>query len=53
MNIDLEIKRLRDVLTIAPARGSLKDAIAALRRMPKPPRVERRQPIEVPPCRRD
>ena len=31
-DIDLEITRLGDVITIFPARNSLKDAVAALRR---------------------
>src|SRR5207245_8287971 len=52
-DIDLEITRLGDVITIFPARTSLKDAVAALRRMPTPPHVEKRQPIEVPLRRRD
>jgi len=47
-NMDLEITRHGDVITIFPARNSLKDAVAALRRMPKPPRVEKREPIQVP-----
>jgi antitoxin VapB len=51
--IDLEITRLGDVITIFPARNSLKDVVTALRRMPKPPRAEKRQPIDVPPRRRD
>jgi antitoxin VapB len=45
---DLQITRLGDVITIFPARKSLKDAVAALRAMPKPPEVERREPIEMP-----
>ena len=52
-DIDLEITRQGDVITIFPARNSLKDAVAALRRMPKPTRVEKRQPIDVPLRRRD
>jgi antitoxin VapB len=47
-DIDLEISRLGDVITIFPARNSLKEAVAALRRMPKPPRAEKRKPIDVP-----
>jgi len=47
-DLDLEITRLGDVITIFPARTSLKDAVAALRRMPKPPGVEKRQPIQIP-----
>jgi antitoxin VapB len=52
-DIDLEIIRLGEVITIFPARDSLKGAVAALRRMPKPARVEKRQPIDVPLRRRD
>jgi antitoxin VapB len=52
-DIDLEITRLGDVITIFPARNSLKEAAAALRRVPKPARVEKRQPIDVPLRRRD
>jgi antitoxin VapB len=52
-DMDLEITRLGDVITIFPARNSLKDAVAALRRMPKPARVEKREPIDVPLRRRD
>ena len=52
-DIDLEITRLGDVITIFPARNSLKETVAALRRVPKPARVEKRQPIDVPLRRRD
>jgi len=52
-DIDLEISRLGDVITIYPARNSMSDVVAALRRMPKPSRVEKRQAIEVPVRRRD
>ena len=52
-DIDLEITRHGDVITIFPARDSLKDVVAALRRMPKPPRVEKRRPIELPERRGD
>jgi antitoxin VapB len=48
MDIDLEITRVGDVITIFPARDSLKNVVAELRRMPKPPCVERRLPLEVP-----
>ena len=47
-NVDLEITRLGDVITIFPVRESLKDVVATLRRMPKPPTVEKREPFEVP-----
>jgi antitoxin VapB len=53
LNVDLEITRLGEVITIFPARDTLNDVVAALRRMPKPPRVEKRRPIEVPIRRRD
>ena len=52
-DVDLEITRLGDVITIFPARNSLKDAVDALRRMSKPPKVEKRRPIEIPVRRRD
>jgi antitoxin VapB len=47
-DIDLEITRLGDVITIFPARSNMRDVVAALRRMPKPRHAEKRQPIEVP-----
>jgi antitoxin VapB len=46
--VDLEISRLGDVITIHPARSSMKEAVAELRRLPKPRTVEKRRPIEVP-----
>jgi antitoxin VapB len=52
-DIDLEINRLGDVITIYPARESLRDVVAILRHMPKPRRAEKRQPIEVPLRQRD
>jgi len=47
-NIDLEITRLGEVITIFPARTGLADVVKELRRMPKPPIVEGREPIELP-----
>ena len=47
-DLDLEITRLGDVITIFPARTHMSDVVAALRRMPKPRRVEKRQPIDAP-----
>jgi antitoxin VapB len=47
-SVDLTISRLGDVIVIAPARASMKDAIAKLRAIPKPPSVEVREPIEMP-----
>jgi antitoxin VapB len=52
-NIELQISRTGDVITIFPASGSLKDAVAALRAMPKPPTVEERDPIDMPDRSRD
>jgi antitoxin VapB len=52
-DLDLEITRLGDVITIFPARNNMSDVVAALRRMPKPRHVEKRQPIEVPVRQRD
>ncbi|MGE0666625.1 MAG: antitoxin [Sphingomonadales bacterium] len=48
MQVDLEITRVGDVITIYPARTSLKDMVEALRRLPDLPEVEKREPIEVP-----
>ena len=45
---DLKISRVGDVITIFPARGSLKDAVAILRDLPRPPVVETREPIDLP-----
>lgn len=53
MDVDLEITRMGDVITIVPAQKSLRDAVAALRRMPRPSTVERREPIDVPLRKRD
>jgi len=44
-DIDLEITCLGDVITIFPARP-MRDVVAALRAMPKPPYVEEREAIE-------
>jgi antitoxin VapB len=48
MNTDLEITRIDDVIMIFPACRSLKDAVTALRALPKPPTVEKRDPIDMP-----
>ena len=45
---DLQITRTGDVITIFPARTGLKDAVARLRAMPKPPESAPREPIELP-----
>jgi antitoxin VapB len=48
LNVDLSITRHGDVVVIAPARPSMKEVIAQLRAMPKPPDVEVYEPIELP-----
>jgi antitoxin VapB len=48
LSIDLKITRMGDVITIFPARHNLKDAVAVLRNLPKPPEVEVREPIDLP-----
>jgi len=48
LNVDLSITRHGDVVVIAPARPSMKEVIAKLRAMPKPPDVEVYEPIELP-----
>ena len=52
-SVELEITRLGDVITIFPARYSLKDAVTALRAIPKPSRVEKRRAIDVPSRKRE
>ena len=39
-NVDLTITRLGDIIVIAPARVTMKEMIAKLRAMPKPPSIE-------------
>jgi antitoxin VapB len=48
VGVDLTIARLGDVIVIAPARATMKDAIAKLRAMPKTPSDEALEPIEMP-----
>ena len=50
---ELTITRLGDVITIYPKRSGLGEAIAELRRMPKPASIEVREPIELPDRDRD
>jgi antitoxin VapB len=45
---DLKITRLGDVITIYPVRRSLKEGIAALRDLPKPPELAVREAIGLP-----
>ena len=45
---DFTITRTGDVVTIVPARHGLKDALAILRTLPKPPVIETREPVEMP-----
>jgi antitoxin VapB len=50
---DLRISRVGEVIVIFPARGSLKDAVAILRDLPKPPEAEIREAIDPPERNRD
>lgn len=52
-SIALETKRLVDEITVFPSRRSLKEAVAFLRAMPKPPTVDERDAIEMPDRTRD
>jgi len=47
-NQELTITRMGDVITIYPARGSMKEMVERLRVMPKPAEIEVRDPIEMP-----
>jgi antitoxin VapB len=47
-DIDLEINRFDDIITIFPARDNMSEIVAALRCMPKPLHIEKRKPIRVP-----
>jgi antitoxin VapB len=48
MSQELTITRMGDVITIYPARGSIKEMVAKLRAMPNPSEIELRDPIEMP-----
>ncbi len=48
LTADLTITRHGDVITIFPKRQGLKDAVEALRWLPKPTSVEAREPIDLP-----
>ena len=50
---DLRISRMGEVIIIFPARGSLRDAVAILRDLPKPPEAEIREAIDLPERNRD
>jgi hypothetical protein len=52
-SIALETNSLVDEITIFPSYGSLKEAVASLRAMPKPPTVDERDTIEMPDRSRD
>ena len=52
-SVDLTITRLGDVIVIAPKQVTMRETIAKLRNMPKPPGVENREPIELPERERD
>lgn len=48
MNVDLKISRMGDVIVISPARPSMKETVAKLRAMPRPPEIGEREAIEMP-----
>ena len=45
---ELAISRYGEIVTLSPVRSGLRDAVAQLRALPRPPDVERREPIELP-----
>ncbi len=48
-NIELTITRTGEVITIYPKRtGSMEEMVAALRALPTPSEIEKREPIELP-----
>jgi antitoxin VapB len=47
-NVELEVTRSGDVITIYPAGQNLKRLAEALRRLPKAREIEQREPIEMP-----
>ena len=51
--VELEITRHGDVITIFPARQNVQELVAELRRLPRPTRVEKRIPIEMPTKKRN
>jgi antitoxin VapB len=48
MDVDYEIQRMGDILTIYPVRQSMKETIAKMRSLAKPTAIEVRDPIELP-----
>jgi antitoxin VapB len=48
MSVELSVTRHGDVIVIAPARPSMRDVLARLRAMPKPPSFEVYEPIQLP-----
>ncbi|MEC4592800.1 MULTISPECIES: antitoxin [Nitrospirillum] len=48
LGMELHITRVGDVITIFPARQNLKEAVAMLQAMPKPPAIEVREAPELP-----
>jgi antitoxin VapB len=53
LGVDLLITRNGNVITIAPAKKSMRDVVATLRAMPKPPSVEVYEPMELPDREKD
>lgn len=53
-NTEVEVTRVGEVVTILPSRrGSLKQMVEELRRLPAPAEIEKRTPIEIPDRARD
>lgn len=46
--VELNIARVGDVITIFPARPTVKEMVEELRALPKPSAIEVREPIELP-----
>ena len=53
VNLELTIERHGDVMIMQPARTSIKEMVAKLRAMPKPPEIETYVPTELPDRERD
>ncbi|MBM3556747.1 MAG: AbrB/MazE/SpoVT family DNA-binding domain-containing protein [Alphaproteobacteria bacterium] len=50
---ELAVSRLGDVITLAPIDKTMAGAVAELRRLPKPPYAEFRDPVDPPDRKRD
>jgi antitoxin VapB len=48
MDVDYEIRRMGDLITIQPVRQGMEATIARLRELARPELIETREPIEFP-----